>query len=85
MSSKQKSITVLTQDYRLRAEARRRALKILFIISMDNGVQMDNAVLHAVQDAIESLICPIPSTGEIASIVSLRLFCTYPRSNGFVA
>ncbi|KAF2446967.1 hypothetical protein P171DRAFT_242498 [Karstenula rhodostoma CBS 690.94] len=53
----------------LRAEARRRALKILFVICMDNGVQRVSAVLHAVQDAIESLICPIPSTGEIASIL----------------
>ncbi|KAL1605440.1 hypothetical protein SLS60_004990 [Paraconiothyrium brasiliense] len=38
---------------------------------MDDEVQMDNAVLHTLQDAIESLICPIPSTGEIASILDI--------------
>ncbi|KAL5389884.1 hypothetical protein PMIN02_007205 [Paraphaeosphaeria minitans] len=58
----------------LHAGPRRRALQILFILCMDNGVQMDNAVLHAVQDAIESLICPIPSTGEIASILEDIIF-----------
>ncbi|KAL5387673.1 hypothetical protein DPSP01_003469 [Paraphaeosphaeria sporulosa] len=53
----------------LHVDSRRRALKILFILCMDNGVQMDNAVLRTVQDTIESLICPIPNTGEIASIL----------------
>lgn len=53
----------------LDAEPRRQALLILLIGCMDNQVQRDNAVLHAVQDAIESLIFPIPSTGDIAALL----------------
>lgn len=56
----------------------RHALYVLFLLCMDNSVAADLDTLHAVQDAIEAIMCNIPEKNPLKPVVRIpALHCLF--------
>ncbi|KAF2257411.1 hypothetical protein BU26DRAFT_558798 [Trematosphaeria pertusa] len=64
-----KSVARLLQAAAPRLLTTRHALYVLFLLCMDNSVAADLDTLHAVQDAIEAIMCNIPEKNPLKPVL----------------